>query len=69
MTNSQTSAFSRQIKYGGGTSKGIESALYAGTVIGSDLALSRVDPSDGTIQWTYGFACSTYQKNVFIEYR
>ena len=60
MLNSQTSAFRMQIKFGGGTSNGLESALYAGTVIGSDLALSRVDPIDGTIQWTYGFACSSY---------
>jgi hypothetical protein len=58
-----------QIKYGGGTGKGLESALYAVTVIGSDLSLSRVDPDDGRIQWTYGFACSAYLNNVFFEYR
>jgi len=69
VTNSQTSGFSMQIKFGGGSIKGLESALYAATVIGSDLAFSRVDPDDGTIQWTYGFACSAYLKNVFVEYR
>jgi len=69
MSNSQTSGFSMQIKFGGGTSKGLESALYAATVIGSDLALSRVDPADGTLHWTYGFACSAYKENVFVEYR
>jgi hypothetical protein len=61
MSNTQTSSFSMQIKFGGGTRRGIESALYAGTVIGTDMALSRLDPSDGTVQWTYGFACSIYQ--------
>ena len=69
VTNSQAKGFSMQIKYRGGSSKGLESVLYAATVIGSDLALSRVDPDDGTIQWTYGFACSAYVKNVFVEYR
>lgn len=49
-----------QIKFGGGTGKGLESALYAGTVIGSGFVLSRVDTIDGTTQWSYGFACSTY---------
>ena len=60
MSNLQTSSFSMQIKFGGGTGKGLETAIYAGTVIGSGLVLSRVDPIDGTMQWTYGFACSTY---------
>ena len=69
MSNSQATGFSMQIKFGGGTSQGLESALYAATVIGSELALSRVDPEDGTIQWTYGFACSAYKENVFVEYR
>ena len=69
VTNSQTSGFSMQIKFGGGTRRGLESALYAGTVIGSDLALSRLDPSDGALQWTYGFSCSAFLQNVFVEYR
>ena len=60
MSNSQNSAFSMQIKFGGGSAKGLESALYAGTVIGSGLVLSRVDPVDGKMQWTYGFPCSTH---------
>jgi hypothetical protein len=34
LTNSQTSSFSMQIKFEGDTKRGLESALYAGTVIG-----------------------------------
>ena len=60
-----------KITFGGNSASGTiaETVIYAATLVASNIMISRFGTMFGSVQWTFGFACSsTLNDNILLAY-